>query len=119
MGFRAGRLRDRITIRRPTNASDGKGGQVRTWANLAVDLRAEVVSQNGREAVIASALQGINSYRIVIRRRTDLRTSDQILYTPAGAATAQELNIKSATDDPFFPREATVIFADTEAPQGA
>ncbi len=115
----AGRLKDRITIRRATKVSDGKGGYTPTWSTVA-EVWAEVVSQNGREAVIASTLQGISSYRITIRRRTDIRAGDQLLYRPRGAVAVQELNIKAPpVDDPFDPLSATVIFADTEAPQGA
>lgn len=113
MGFQAGRLRDRINIRRLTDVPDGRGGFERTWASVVEGLAAEIISQNGREAVIASALQGISSYKITIRRRDGLKTNDQVLHR------GQELNIRSIADDPFFPREAIVLFADTETPQGA
>lgn len=113
MGFQAGRLRDRITVRRQVDASDNKGGWNRGWETLVDNLPAEVISQNGREAVIASALQGVSSYKITIRRRDGLRTNDQVLHR------GQELNIRSIADDPFYPREAIVLFADTETPQGA
>lgn len=119
MGLAAGRLRDRITIRRRTNVSDGKGGFNPTWTTIAAGLPAEVVSQGGREALIASALQGISSYKITVRHRGDLKASDQVLFRPFRAAADVELNIKSVNDDPFLPREATVIFADSETPQGA
>jgi SPP1 family predicted phage head-tail adaptor len=113
------RLRERITIRRPSRVRE-KGGYTKTWTTVA-EVAAEVVSQNGREAVIAGALQGVTSYRITIRRRTDVKDGDQILYRPKGAAEVQELNITAPpTDDPFNPRDATVIYATTEtATQGA
>lgn len=115
----ASRLRDRITIRRAATVPDGRGGFSRAWSTVA-KVRAEVVSQNGREAVIAGALQGVSSYRITIRRRTDLKAGDQILFRRAGATEAEELNIKAPpTDDPFLPQAATVIYADSDAPQGA
>jgi SPP1 family predicted phage head-tail adaptor len=116
----ASRLRDRVTIRRMTDVSDGKGGFVRGWQDLPNgSVAAEVVSQNGREAVVASALQGVSAYRITIRRRTDLFSGDQLLFRPRGAADELELNIRSVADDPFLPDQATVIFADSETPQGA
>lgn len=113
------RLRDRITIRRRSDVPDGKGGFVPGWTTLAERLPAEVVNQSGREAVIASALQGVSAYRIVVRQRSDLRVSDQVLYRPYRAAAELELNIRSFGEDPFLRRAATVIYADTEAPQGA
>jgi SPP1 family predicted phage head-tail adaptor len=119
MGLNAGRLKDRITIRRQVDVADGKGGYVRDWTTVAEKIAAEVVSQGGRESLVASALQGISSYRITIRLRADVRPSDQILYRPYKAVADLELNIRSAAPDPFAPREAVVIFADTEAPQGA
>ena len=109
----AGRLRQRVTIRRLTDVPDGRGGYDRGWTTLATNLPAEVISQNGREAVIASALQGISSYKITLRRRTDLKPADQVLYS------GQELNVRSIADDPFNPFQAIVLFADTETPQGA
>ena len=118
MGLQAGRLRDRITIRRRSDVKNARGGLTPTWSTVAV-VWAEVVSQSGREAMVASALQGIASYKITIRHRADIRAADQVLYSPFGAAAAIELNIKSVAPDPFLPREATVIFADTETPQGA
>ncbi len=103
----ASRMRSRIIIRRPTDVDDGKGGQITTWSTLA-DLWAEVISQSGREAVVAQALQGISAYKITIRCRPDISTGDQIVYD------GKELNVRSA-DDPDGTRRATVIFADTSA----
>lgn len=119
MGLQAGRLRDRITIRRAADVADGKGGFTRSWSTVAANIAAEVVNQGGREAVIASSLQGVSSYKITIRLRGDVRTDDQIVYRPFKASAEIELNIRSAGPDHQDPREALVIFADTETPQGA
>ncbi len=116
--MRAGGLNRRIAIRRGAQVSDGKGGFTTSWSTIA-EAWAEAVSQNGREAVIAQALQGVSAYRITIRRRTDVFEGDQILYRPPGAAAALELNIKSAADHHEHPDAATTILADTEAPRGA
>jgi SPP1 family predicted phage head-tail adaptor len=113
MGIQAGRLRERLTFRRLTDTPDGMGGFDRAWSTLAENIPAEVISQNGREAVIASALQGISAYRILIRKRAGLSTGDQILFGDL------ELNIRSIAPDPRFPHEALQIFADTESPQEA
>lgn len=116
----ASRLKDRITIRRAALAKNAStGGQTRSWSTLAENVAAEVVNQGGREALVANSLQGVSSYRIVIRHRSDLRPADQILFRPYGADEDIELNIRSLGDDPFLGRAATQIFADTETPQGA
>jgi SPP1 family predicted phage head-tail adaptor len=109
----AGRLRERITIRRQQDVPDGKGAFTRSWTTIADGIRAEVINQGGREALVANALQGISAWRIVIRKRSDLLASDQVLWND------QELNIRSVGDDPLNPRDATQIFADTGTPQGA
>jgi SPP1 family predicted phage head-tail adaptor len=111
--LQAGRLRERITIRRMTNTPTGKGGSTRAWADVVADLPAEVLGQSGREAVIANTLQGTATYRITIRYREGIQTSDQILWRD------QELNILAPPSDPTGRREMMEIFADTSAPQNA
>jgi len=111
--FAAGRLREKITIRREGLIPDNKGGFTRGWTSVATDIPAEVISQGGREALVASALQGIESYKITIRKRDNILASDQVLWGD------KELNIRSSAPDYQNRRDATVIFADTGSPQGA
>lgn len=108
MALSAGRLRDRVTIRRELLQDDGKGGQEGGWADLHARLPAEVVSQNGREAVIANALQGVSYARITIRWRADVLTTDQLRID----GDPRDWNIRSA-EDPDRRREQLVILADT------
>ncbi len=114
----AGRLRETITIRRQQDVPDGKGGFVRDWSEFAT-VRAEVISQSGREAVIANTLQGVSTYRITIRSRPSWRNGggpqarDQVLWR------GQELNIVAPPADPNGFGEALVFIADTSTPQGA
>lgn len=113
MGLAAGRLNQRITIRRLADVSDGKGGYVRGWTTIAADVPAEVTGQSGREAVIANTLQGIAAFKIVTRYRADLRANDQVLWN------GQELNITAPPSDPHGRRQELWIFADTSTPQQA
>lgn len=108
----AGRLRERITIRRPVNTKNHRGGIDRSWQTLAQDLSAEVVSLNGRESMIGQAFQGISSFQITIRYRDDVQQSYQIL------SRGRELNIHSA-EDREGTRQWLVIMASTEGQQGA
>ncbi len=110
MGIAAGRLRHRVTIRRNTTTPKPNApGYTSAWADYAT-IWAEVIGVNGREAVIAQALQGISSYRITIRYRTDITDADQLRYG------AIDLNIRSISD-PDGMREQLLILADTGSVQ--
>lgn len=78
-GLAAGRLRHRVEIWRYTDTplSGGRPGYDRTWLKVRT-VRAEVIGQSGREAVIDKSLQGISSFRITMRWRADLSTEDQL-----------------------------------------
>lgn len=108
-GLAAGRLNQRITIRRSVDLDDGRGGQSAVWSTIA-SVWAEVINLNGREAVLAGALQGISSWRITIRWRAGVLPSDQIVHGDL------HLNV-TAADDPDGQRDRLVIFADNQAVQ--
>jgi SPP1 family predicted phage head-tail adaptor len=111
--FYSGKLREAITIRRKGEGKNDTTGGLRTgWATLADNLAAEVISLNGREALIGGVLQGVSFFKITVRYRTDLKASDQILWN------GRELNIISAEDE-LGTRQWTVIQASTAAPEGA
>lgn len=107
----AGALRDRITIKRETNTPDCSGGYDRSWSELAT-VWANVTSLNGREAVLGHVLQGVSTFQIIIRHRTDIEPAMQILWG------SRELNVHSA-EDKTGTRQWTTIIASTEAAQGA
>ena len=115
MALAAGRLRERISVRRLQQTTTGAGGQARSWTVLPgmENVPAEVIGQSGREAVIVNTLQGIATYRITIRWREGIKASDQILWR------GTELNIIAPPSDPTGRREMLQIMADTSAPQGA
>lgn len=107
----AGRLRNKVTIRRRVVADDGHGAQVTTWSDLA-SVFAEVINQSGREAVLTGTLTGVSTFRVTMRWRSDVTTADQLRLSDGG-----DLNIRSA-EDPDGRREALVIYADTAAVEG-
>lgn len=104
-GLDPGELNCPIEIRREVLRDDGKGGQIAEWVPVARPW-AKVTSQNGREAVISGALQGISAWQIEIYYRDDVRTTDQIRMDNI------DLNIRTAVD-PDRRRERLVILADT------
>ena len=105
----AGELRHSIRVRRAALVDDGHGGQERQWATVATP-RAKVEGQDGREALIAHALEGISTYRLTIRHRTGLKPSDQVRLDDAGGTL---LNIKSISD-PDGRRRWLQILASTD-----
>jgi SPP1 family predicted phage head-tail adaptor len=76
-------------------------------------LSAEVISLDGREAVIGQVLQGISTFQITIRYRDDIKASDQVLWR------GLELNIVAPPADRRGTKQWTTIHASTQAPQGA
>ena len=118
--MRAGRLRERITVKRLTSTATGRGATVRSWATVPGMARipAEVIGQSGRESVIANTLQGTATYQVNIRWLAEgPRASDQIIWHAAGGDV--ELNVLAPPVDRYGTRQELQIFADTSAPQGA
>jgi len=107
--LRSGELNRRVSLSRIALADDGKGAQVETPTIFAT-VWAEAISQNGRESMLAGALQGISSWRIRIRWRADVTTDDQVTLD------GKLLNIRSV-EDPTGRREQLVIFADSASVQ--
>jgi SPP1 family predicted phage head-tail adaptor len=103
----AGRLRTPILIRRATEVQNAKGGYDTTWATIA-SCRADVEGLDGREVMLAQALQGVSSYRITIRWCSGIKARDQV-QLPDGT----ELNIAGPPADPDGRRRWLTILADT------
>jgi len=106
-------MRERITVRRRTEAKNSRGGLTVGWSTVASDVSAEVLGINGREALIGNVLQGVATYQVTIRFREDIKVSDQILWK------THELNILAPPEDRLGSRQWLVITASTQSPQGA
>lgn len=74
-----GALRNRITIQREVEASDGAGGNTLSWKNYA-EIRAFIKPVSGNERLQAMRLEANITHRIYIRYRSDLRTDDRVNY---------------------------------------
>lgn len=112
MGLSAGRLRQRITVRRNLETDNGRGGYTSQWADVAT-VWAEVIGLDGRESMVDKVLQGISHYQIAVRWRGDILASDQIRYGTL------DLNIIAPPADPTGKREELRIIASTESVQAA
>ncbi|WP_242140866.1 phage head closure protein [Sphingomonas sp. TREG-RG-20F-R18-01] len=109
MPLSAGRLRHRVTIRRPVQTKTGDGGFETVWTDVAT-VYAEVLGLNSRESMIGQALQGVSSYRVTVRFGTDITDADQLRYG------VLDLNVRSISD-PDGRREQLLILADTASAQ--
>lgn len=91
--MRAGDLKQRITIQRPSVARDGFGAEVPTWATLA-SVWAKVVTTSGAETIDAAQVAAATlTHEITIRWRSDVQPTMQVLW---GART---LTIRAVVDD--------------------
>nr|WP_297388256.1 phage head closure protein [uncultured Roseateles sp.] len=75
-----GMLIHTIDIERMTNASDGAGGQTKTWATHVAGVRAFVKPLSGREVVHSQRLDAQVSHRIMMRYRADFTPRDRIVF---------------------------------------
>jgi SPP1 family predicted phage head-tail adaptor len=111
--LRAGDLQERILVRRQVNVKNpSTGGLTRSWTDVG-EMWAQIKALNGREAVIATTLQGVSTFQITVRYREDLQAADQVLWK------GRELNIAAPPEDRVGDRKWTTMFANTLAPQGA
>lgn len=110
--FYAGKLRERVTIRRRVETKNDGGGLDLAWSTLADEVPAEIVSMDGREALVGNVLQGVTHYQVTTRFREDVLPSDQILWR------GREYNIRSAADA-LGTRQWMRMLVTNEAPQGA
>jgi head-tail adaptor len=90
---RAAEFRDRITIQRKQQISNGGGGFTDTWVAVLGDVPAKIVATRGGESVQALRLSGTTPYDITIRASaaTDAITAG---YRAVNSRTGEALNVK-------------------------
>ena len=76
--YTAGMLSEPVTFQRVTLASDGAGGQTRTWATLQA-ARANVRMTGGSESFGADRTEATARFRIVCRYFAGLTEADAVL----------------------------------------
>ncbi|APR53360.1 phage head closure protein [Sphingomonas koreensis] len=107
--MRTGKLRDRVILRRPVKAKDGKGGWSTSFEEVAVDLPACIETLDGREAVMEHVLEGVSSCRIWIRWRGDVAANWQVRLGGV------DLNISAPPANPDRRRRWLMLTATTAA----
>lgn len=92
------RLKHRIDIQRKNQVSNGRGGRTvpagqDPWLTIASDVPAEVIALRGDEAVRHSVERSVQLWRVTVRSRDDVSTSERLMW---GSIT---MDIKSAALD--------------------
>jgi SPP1 family predicted phage head-tail adaptor len=79
MDTQAGELNRRITLQYPTKVSDGMGGFTVSWIDAAT-VWAKISTLRSDEALIAMQETGTAIHNVVIRYRSDVKSSWRIKY---------------------------------------
>lgn len=80
MTLRAGRLRHRVTIQKPTEGTANAFGEtVDTWSDVAT-VHASVIMQTGREAFEAAKVQPEGTVEVIVRYRSDLTSEKRFKF---------------------------------------
>jgi SPP1 family predicted phage head-tail adaptor len=82
MTFRTGELDQRITFQERISVSDGMGGSVDTWTDIATlsSVWAHVRPKSGREVTEYDRVNAEAGYLFVIRNRSDILDSYRIMW---------------------------------------
>lgn len=100
MATPAGKLREQVTLQQKNLVDNGRGGRSRPagepeWIDAArPSMRAEIIPLRGDEALQNAVLRSVQTYRVTVRWRADVTTSQRLLW----GTTA--LDIKSAARSP-------------------
>lgn len=106
----AGILRERVTIQSEQRTSNGRGGFTTGWSNVtAPTVAAEIVGLSGDEAIEANIQRASTTWRVTIRRRSDVTPKHRLLW---GAVV---MAVRSVIPHPKWPREATLLICESGA----
>lgn len=75
----AARMRYRVTIQGVTTESDGQGGVIETWGDIAT-VWASIDTLNAYQKFQASQMQTPASHKIVMRHRADVTTANRLIF---------------------------------------
>lgn len=75
----AGKLKQRVTIQRATEALDALGSATKTWSDLG-DRWAQVFAKAGQETTGASQIKALYFYTVKIRASLSVLNTDRIVY---------------------------------------
>lgn len=97
MPTRAGQFNQRIWIQRRGNARDALGQLISAWANITPALPAKIEADTGGESIENQQVVAQQNYRVTIRRRTGIETTDRVMW---GTKVLHILAIANAPNDP-------------------
>lgn len=77
----ASTLNERVTLQTPVLADDGYGGKTVSWTDVAtVFADVKPVYTNWNEQEVAGRPEARASYRVVLRKRTDITGATRIIW---------------------------------------
>ena len=82
-------LRDRVTVERKSNVSDGMGGVTDAWSALIEGEAAKIAQVRGGEAVRAQRVSGVGQVDVIFRANAgtrSIKTSDRLTDDRTGEA---------------------------------
>lgn len=86
-----GQMRERVTLQQENSVSDGQGGKVLAWAEVAT-FWARVEPVRGGEQLAAMRLEASQEYRVTIRQRTGVTAGMRLVWG------TKNLNIRTLTN---------------------
>lgn len=99
------KLNRRVMIQAPERVDNGKGGSVKTWANLQ-EVWAEMIPLRGSEALDQVLKEQKQIWKVTIRHRDDVSPDHRLMFM------AKPLNIITA-EDPDGTRKWLVMTAES------
>lgn len=84
--MRAGQLRHRCMLQRPSRVKNATGGFDVAWIDLG-KIYSEITLPTGRTAPVAEQVKAIVTAEIIIRPRADAVAGNRLVHTASGIAT--------------------------------
>lgn len=100
--MRAGTLRERVTIQRPSIIADAAWGPQPTFVD-AFQIYASIIPEKSWERMANEAVHAATRYLVSVRYRSDITTENRILYR------GKILDIESCVDIDGRRREMEII----------
>lgn len=106
--MRIGKFDKRITFERPASSEDANGDPVATWEPI-VTVWAWVMSTGGQEVTEMGRVQGMHTWKLRTRYRSDITTKDRINHG------GKLLYISSISHDDTLAKETTYLCTEYQA----
>ncbi|MEG3144221.1 phage head closure protein [Sphingomonas sp. RT2P30] len=101
-------MRQRVDIQAASQVSDGAGGELKSWANIASSVAAEIIPLTGGEAFRHGVANNTQFYRVTMHHRDGVTPANRLVWN------GTLLNIRTC-GDPENRRRNLVMTAESGA----